>query len=154
MIVTEKITLTNKELFKILITSYLKKRWWLVAWIWVMIVLLLFLKQGDSFGYFIVVALFLLQAVMVYQYWRFANDNKRFLQERRYEIESDKIVVIAMDGTSVPIEARYFISAETTNKYYLLYTSRTEFIYLPGCSFKRTEDREWFEREIIKRIKK
>lgn len=119
-----------------------------------MIVLLLFLKRGDSFGYFIIAGLILLQAMMVYQFWRFANDNKLFLQERRYEIESDKIDVITTNGISSSIEIQRFISVEKNSKYYLLYTSRTEFIYLPVCSFKRTEDREWFEREIIKRIKK
>ncbi|NVO09971.1 MAG: YcxB family protein [Bacteroidales bacterium] len=152
MIVTGQITLTEKELFKILITSYLKKRWWLIAWIWIMVVLLLILKQGDSFAYFIIVALILFQTVMVYQYWSFANDNKLFLLERHYEIDSDKIDVIIVNGTSTSIEIRFFRSVERNRKYYLLYTSKVDFIYLPVCSFKNTEDREWFEKEIIKKI--
>ena len=153
MILTDKITLTSKELFKILNTSYIKRRWWLVAWLWVMIVLLLLLKQGDSFGYFIIVALVLLQIVMEYQFWRFASDNKPFLRERRYEIDSDKIVVIFEDGSSTSIETRYFYKVEKTSKYYLLYTSKIDFFYFPVYSFKSTEDREWFEREIVSKIR-
>lgn len=154
MIVTEKITLTRKELFKILITSYLRKRWWLVAWIWIMLVLLLLLKQGDSFAYFIIAALILIQAVMVYQYWTFANNNELFLLERHYEIDSDKIDVIIVNGISTSIETRLFRSVEKSRRYYLLYTSKIDFIYLPVCSFKSTMDREWFEKEIIKKILK
>ncbi len=153
MIVTEKITLTRKELFKILITSYLKKRWWLVAWIWIMVVLLLLLKQGDSFAYFIIAALILFQGVMVYQFWTFAN-NELFLQDRHYKIDSDKVDVIIVNDTSTSIETRLFRSVERNRKYYLLYTSKIDFIYLPVNSFKSIGDREWFEKEIIKKILK
>lgn len=155
MIVTENIKLTNKELFKVMINSYLKKKWWLIAWIWVMIAILLFRQSNDSFGYYIVAALILLQVVMLYQYWGYANskEHSQFVNDRHYEIESDRIVGINTDGTSTSIETRRFISVQINSKYYLLFTSRVEFIYIPVCSFKSTEDRKWFESEILSKIK-
>ncbi|MGV8093211.1 MAG: hypothetical protein AB2L24_15235 [Mangrovibacterium sp.] len=41
MITTEKIKLTSQLLFKILIRIYLKKRWWLLAWVCVLVIMLL-----------------------------------------------------------------------------------------------------------------
>jgi len=154
MIVTERIKLTNKELFRILIKSYLKKRWWVIAWIWAMIAIILFRENSDSFGYFIVAALVFLQGIMAYQHWMDANNNTPFLQERHYEIDSDRIVGITADGISTPFEVQLFLSVMKTSKYYLLYTSKIDFLYLPVCSFKSTEDKDWFEREIVSMIKR
>jgi hypothetical protein len=156
MIKTENIKLTNKDLFNILITSYLRKRWWLLVWIWVMIAILLLRRNNDSLGYFIVAALILFQIVMVFQYWNYANskDNAPFLQERKYEIDSDRIVGITSDGISTSIEIQNFISLAKTSKYYLLYTTTTQFICIPFSSFKSNEDMEWFEKEIVSKVKK
>ncbi len=155
MIITEKIKLTTKELFNILIKSYLKKRWWLLAWIWVMIIILLLRESNDNFGYFVVAALIILQAIILYQYWGYANSKEyvQLLLERQYEIDSEKIVGIAADGTITPYEMQQFISVMKTSKYYLLYTTRTDYIYLPVSSFKSAEDKECFETEIITKIK-
>lgn len=156
MIVTDKIRLTNKELFNIFTTSYLKKRWWLLAWIWIMIVILLFRDSSDAFGYFIIAALIIIQLIVAYQYWSVANskENEESFQERFYEIDSEKLVLIKADGTSNTIENGLFTSLTKTKRYYLLYTSKTEFIYLPFCSFKSAEDLKWFDSEIVEKIKR
>jgi hypothetical protein len=154
MIVTEQIKLTSKELFSILITAYLKKRWWLVAWIWVMIILLLLRENNDSFGYYIAAALLFLQVIMIFQNWMDANNSITFLQERHYEIDSDKIVGITIDGSSTSFEVRHFLSVIKTSKYYLLYISKVDFLYFPTYSFKSIEDKEWFEREIVAKVKR
>ena len=156
MIVTDKIQLTTKELFKILIKRYLKKRWWLLVWIWVMIGLLLFRESNDSFRYFIVAALVGLQLIVVYQYWGYATskDNAPSLKERYYEIDTDKVVGTTPDGKATTVENSLFIKVARTSKYYLLYTTAVEFIYLPFSSFKSSGDKEWFDREIIAKIKK
>jgi hypothetical protein len=107
-------------------------------------------------GYFIVAALFLFQAVMAFQYWTYANskDNAAFLEERNYEIDIDKIIGVTADGISEPMEIQSFISVLKTKKYFLLYTTTTQFICLPISSFKSNEDMDWFEKEIVSKIKK
>ena len=155
MIITEKIKLTTKELFNILIANYLKKRWWLLLWIWVMIVILLLRERHDNFGYFIVAALIALQLIILFQYWGYAKskDNKQLLQERYYEIDSDRINGITADGKATSLEVIDFISVAKTSKYYMLYTTKTDYIYISANSFKSAEDKEWFEEEIISKIK-
>ncbi len=152
MIVTEKIRISNKDMFSILISNYLKKRWWLFAWIWIMILILLVRENNDKFDYFIVVALVAIQLLIVFQYWGIAN--AKDIQVKTYEIDSDKIVGTTIDGTKISIENGLFIKVVKTSKYYLLYTTKIEFIYLPISSFKSSEDREWFENEVIAKIKK
>ncbi|RPH30640.1 MAG: hypothetical protein EHM93_15525 [Bacteroidales bacterium] len=152
MIVTEKILLTNKDLFSILISNYLKKRWWLFAWIWIMILILLFRENNDKFDYLIVAALVAIQLLIVFQYWGIAN--AKDVQERYYEIDSDKIIGTTIGGTITSIENGLLIKVVKTSKYYLLYTTKIEFICLPISSFKNSEDREWFENEAIAKIRK
>ena len=41
-----------------------------------------------------------------------------------------------------------------TTSYYLLYVARNEYVYLPVSSFESLDDREWFEVEIVNKIKK
>jgi len=153
MIVTEKFKLTSKKLFKILLTSYLRRRWWQVIWLWALVVYLLLRENATFFDYFIVVALFLLQGIIIYQLWSFATSKyEALLQERYFEMDADKIVGITSNGMQSIIENRCFFKYTKTSKYYLLYTNRTDFIYLPISSFKSTEDKEWFEREVILKI--
>lgn len=154
MIVTDKIKLTSKELFKILLTNYLRRRWWQVIWLWALVVFLLLRENATFFDYFIILALILLQGVIIYQLWSFATSKyETLLQDRYFEMDVDKIVEITSNGEPSIYENRYFFKYTKTSKYYLLYTNRTDFIYLPICSFKSTDDKEWFEREIIMKIK-
>lgn len=151
MIVTEKIKLSSKELFQIYIASYLKKRWWMFAWIWLTIAILLFRESNASFDYFIITALLAIQVAIVFQYWGYAKSTD--LQERYYEIDPDKIVGITEGGTKILVENRLFISVLKVRKYYLLYTTRVEFIVLPISSFKSLEDKTWFEKVVIAKIR-
>lgn len=154
MIVTDKIKLTSKELFKILLTNYLRRRWWQVLGIWVLIIYLLLRTTTNPFDYFIIVALFLLQGIIIFQLWSFATSKyETLLQERYFEMDVDKIVGITSSGVSSTYENRYLFKFMKTRRYYLLYTNRTDFIYLPISSFKSSEDQEWFEHEVIVKIK-
>ena len=156
MITTARIKLTSKKLFEILISTYLKKRWWLLAWIWALIVILLLDTNKDTMELFLILFLILFQALLVIQFLRYAysKENKVFLLERYYEIDNNMITGIMEDGTSQPIKTEHFIKVIQTSKYYLLYIAKSQFIYLPVDSFLNPNDKEWFENEIIKKIKK
>jgi hypothetical protein len=156
MVTTAKIKLTNYKFFEILISTYLKKKWWLMAWIWTLILILLLDRNKDSIELFLVLFLILFQIILVIQYRRYAysNENKVFLLERYYEIDNDMINGKMEDGTSQPIKIEHFIKVIKTSKYYLLYLAKSQFIYLPVDAFSNHNDLEWFENEIIKKIKK
>ena len=156
MITTQKIKLTSKELFIILIIRYIKKRWWLLAWIWILAIILALQEQYDSFDYFFISMAIIYPIVLAIQFWRYviSKDNKLLLLERYYEIDNEKINGIIDEDTYSPIKLEHFIKVDKIKETYLLFIAKNQFIYIPINSFKNNSDREWFEKEIIKRIKK
>uniref|UniRef100_UPI003216FC48 YcxB family protein n=1 Tax=uncultured Draconibacterium sp. TaxID=1573823 RepID=UPI003216FC48 len=154
MIVTNRIKLTYKNLFLILITRYIKKRWWLLIWIWVLATILALQENYTSFEYFFMLLAIIYPLALVIQFWMYvkSNDNKLLLTERHYEIDSEKIVGIIDSDTYSPIKLEHFIKVDKIRETYLLYISKNQFIYIPGSSFKNDSEKEWFETEIIKKI--
>lgn len=128
----------------------------MVAWIWILIIILLF-SGNIGFVEIILLALIVLfQLVIIAQYWFYAHskDNRIYLLSRYYEIDTDRIVETMEDGTSSIIKNERFIKVMKTTSYYLLYVARNEYVYLPVSSFESLDDREWFEVEIVNKIKK
>ena len=156
MIITKKVKLTAKELFSILIIRYLKKRWWLIAWIWILAIILGLDGMNESFDVFLIVFAITYPILLVIQFWRYitSKDNKLLLQERYYEIDSEKINGIIDEDTYSPIKLEHFIKVDLVQKTYLLYIAKNQFVYIPIKSFETDSDREWFKNEIIKKIKK
>ena len=156
MITTKKVKLTAKELFSIFMIRYLKKRWWLIAWIWILAIILGFNGIDDSFEVFLIVFAVIYPILLGIQFWRYvtSKDNKLLLLERFYEIDNEKINGIIDEDTYSPIKLEHFIKVDLIRKTYLLYIAKNQFIYIPIDSFETDSDREWFENEIIKHIKK
>lgn len=156
MITTHPIKLTSKKLFEISIMTYIKRKWWLFVWIWGLAIILLMNKNKDSFDIFLILFCILFPLLLIIQFWRYAysKQNKIFLLERYYEIEPDMITGIMQDGTSQPIKIEHFIKVIKSSKYYLMYIAKAQFIYVPFDSFKTPSDKEWFDNEIINKIKK
>lgn len=156
MITTKKVKLTPKDLFSILILRYIKKRWWLFAWIWILAIILASDGINDSFDMFFIVFAIIYPILLVIQFWRYvtSKDNRLLLLERYYEIDNEKINGIIDQDTYSPIKLDHFIKVDLIRKTYLLYIAKAQFIYIPIDSFESDSDREWFENEIIKRIKK
>ena len=144
------------DLFLILILRYLKKRWWLIAWMWVLAIAFMISGNNDSFDVFIIVFAIIYPILLIIQYWRYATskDNKLMLLERYYEIDGEKIKGIIDQDTISLIKTEHFIRVDLIRNTYLLYIAKNQFIYIPIDSFETDADREWFESEIIKRLKK
>ena len=144
------------DLFLILILRYLKKRWWLIAWMWVLAIAFMISGNNDSFDVFIIVFAIIYPILLMIQYWRYATskDNKLMLLERYYEIDGEKIKGIIDQDTISLIKTEHFIRVDLIRNTYLLYIAKNQFIYIPIDSFETDADREWFESEIIKRLKK
>jgi hypothetical protein len=156
MIKTDKFSLTNLDYFKILITTYLKKRWWMISLMLLFGLFFIFKQNKDSFEYFLLFFAFFYPIILLIQYWRYANskENKLFLIERFFEISEDSITGILTDGSKSIVKLDNIIKVTTLKKYYLLYISKSQFIYIPKNSFMNQQDQEWFTNEIIKKLKK
>ena len=156
MIKTQDIKLTANEFFRLILSIYLKKRWWLLAWIWILIVILLFSGSIGLIEIILLAFILLFQIILVAQYWIYAHskDNRIYLLARHYEIDSDQVIELMEDGTTSTIRTGRFIKVIKTTRYYLLYVARNEYIYLPFIAFESLADQEWFENEIRNKIRK
>jgi hypothetical protein len=154
MIRTQNIKITANEFFRLILSIYLKKRWWLVAWIWILIITLLFSGHIGIIEIILLALILLFQVIIVAQYWFYAHskDNRLYLLARHYEIDRAQIVEVMEDGTTSTIRTERFIRVMKTNGYYLLYVARNEYIYLPVSAFESVADRNWFEAEIVNKI--
>lgn len=156
MIRTRNIELTSDEFFYLLLTIYLKKRWWVLAWVWIMIFILLFSANMGYTEFMLILLIILFHIILVAQYWFYAHskDNQIYLLPRYYEINAEQVVEHMGDGTSSTIKNERFIRMMKTGKYYLLFVAKNEYIYLPVTAFESPEDQEWFENEVVKKISK
>jgi energy-coupling factor transporter transmembrane protein EcfT len=156
MIKTKEIRLTGNEFFYLLLSTYIKKRWWLLVWIWAMILILLVGSTMSYIEYLVSIFLILLQIIQILQYWFYANasDNRIYLLPRYFAIDNEQITEHMNDGTSSIIKIDRIIRVMQVRKSYLLFVARNEYIYLPFDAFESQEDLEWFENEVIRKIKK
>jgi hypothetical protein len=154
MITTNKTQLTSREYFEIILTVYFKKKWWLIAWIWIAASVMYYSDTRDSFGNFLMILFTIYPFIVVFQYWRYANSkvNKIFLLERLYEIYEDKIIGVLSDGTDSTIMIDKFIKVIRLKNTYLLYMSKNQFIYISKNCFKSEQDKDWFEKKVISKI--
>jgi hypothetical protein len=156
MIKTQNIKLTANDFFRLILSIYLKRRWWLVAWIWILVVTLLLSRNIDLIEISLLAFILFFQVVIVGQYWFYAHskDNRIYLLARCYEIEPAQIIEVMEGGTTSTIRTERFIKVMKTPRYYLLYFARNEYIYLPVSAFESLADIDWFEKEIVSQIKK
>lgn len=156
MITTKKIKLTPREYYNILITRHVKRKWWLIAWLWGMAIFVGLMGDFGELELFIIGMAIFYPVLLVWQFWRYANskDNKLFLLERYYEIEKDKINGVIDDDTSSPVKIDHFIKIELIKNTYLLFLAQNQFIYIPIDSFQSEDDLNWFRNEVLTQIKK
>jgi hypothetical protein len=156
MIRTRKIELASDEFFYLLLTIYLKKRWWLLAWVWVLIFILLLSRNIGQVEYLLIAFILVFQAILIGQYWIYAHskDNQIYLLPRYYEIDADQVLEQMDDGTSSTIKTERILRVMKTGKCYLLFVAKNEYIHLPVNAFESPADLEWFETEIVKKIGK
>ncbi len=157
MITTLPFAPTKKELFKLLLIRYLKKRWWLYL---VFIVLSGFYYTSYG-GHDTSTALYFLIFAMVlplstsFSIWRYlsSKDNRVLYLTRHYKMDFDNIENFLQDGSTSSIKIGNFIKSELIAGYYLLYMTRAQYYMIPISTFKSPEDLKWFTVNILGKIK-
>lgn len=155
MIRTREIELTSDEFFYLLVTIYIKKRWMLLVWVVLLIFILLLTMNIGSVEYVLILLILVFHAILMLQYWIYAHSkaSRVYLLPRYFEIDTQHIVERIEDGSSAIMKTDQFIKVMKTGKSYLLFIAKNEYVYLPFDAFKSISDREWFENEIVKKIK-
>jgi len=154
MIATDEYQLTSKNFYRIIMTIYLRKKWWALGILGLFILLIAFHRERDSTEILII---FMITGILIgrmSELWTYAysKDNKIFLIERHFEIYEDKIVETLNEGTKNLTKIEQFIKVIQTKKFYLLYFAKEQYIIIAKDSFKRKQDKDWFEREIFIKI--
>jgi hypothetical protein len=156
MIRTERFSLTSVDYFWIILTTYLKRRWWTISLMLLFGLLFLLKKDKDTFEYFLLSIAFFYPILLLIQFWMYAKskDNKLFLVERHYEISEDGLTGKLNDGSESVIKKENFIRTVELRNYYLLYISKSQFVCIPKEAFINQQDKDWFFMEYIKKIGK
>lgn len=155
MITTKEEGLTQKEFFRLLIHLYLKKRWWFLVFIFLM-VLVQFSVQGKSEGMnFLIIFALLYPSLLLYQYYRYAysDKNENILRTRHHIITEDAIKTYVDDGSMSELKLSAFIKSDKIKQYYLLYISKNQYLIIKEKEFASAYDKEWFENKVFFRIK-
>lgn len=155
MIRTKRFKYTPKELFSLLITLYFKKSWWVYVLVLILVMIMTEVDNQESLTLFLGVFTILYPFFYAIQLWKFvkSKSNKLLSSERLYEIDNEKIQGIFDEVTHSTIKLDHFIKVEFISNTYLLFLSKSQFIYIPVESFEQESDRMWFDAEVISKVK-
>lgn len=155
MITTEKINLDKKLFFKILVTNSFKKRIWMFLILWLISIFIISKETKSAFDIYILVISIALPLYYILWFWRFSHsdENRIFFLERYYTINEEEFIGYLNDGNHNTLKNEYFIRYLKLYNSYLLYISKSQFIYIPETSFKNSNDLNWFKNNILSKIK-
>ncbi len=155
-LVTLPISLTPARLFIISLMRHFERRKWLAYAYPIAFAIQAYLASFNIdriryIGIFgsAIMAVFLLYILAFY--WRFAYspNNAAILRARSYEIDQNFISTQVEDGGISTYNWNRVKEVKSHSKYYLLYTSLTQFIYLTREAFRSEEELTAFEGILI-----
>jgi hypothetical protein len=133
MTTTREIKLDERKLFEIYLTRLIQNRWWIYLLIWGMTTYFMYDDSSNDISRFMLVFSILYPIITVLNLWRFVNSdkNKIFFLKRTYELTDDKIIGKLDDESTTEISIKNIIKVVNNKKYYLLYISQGQFLYIP-----------------------
>lgn len=156
MVNTREVILDPKTFFRVLLrlnfrlkTRILYSAAALLAVTW----LILYPAQKQFWLLLAAVAIFPL--IGIFLTWRTAHStmNRNATAPRSYTIGEAQITAHLPGGQQETFDLAHIHRVNRAARYYLLFTTPVEFIYLPYEAFRSEADREWFERNIVSRAK-
>lgn len=156
MIVTDNYQLTRKSFLEILLITYLRKSWWALGILGLIILFIVFHRERDTSEMLIIYILtgILIGRMLNLWVYAYSKDNKIFFLEKHFEIYEDRIVETLSEGTNRLIKTELFIKVTQTKKFYLLYFTKEQYLIIAKESFKSEQDKDRFERDIIMKMEK
>ncbi|SFZ94562.1 YcxB-like protein [Flaviramulus basaltis] len=141
MIHTKKYSLTKKDYTKIILLKRLKKSWWLYLFMFVLGILYLPKFGEDSFSTFFTIFSFSYPFVMfTYLYfWANSKDHQPIFSETHLSFDNENIY-LKRNGNESKITSNSIQKVISNTKYWMLYISKGQFIYIPKNIFYSNED--------------
>lgn len=156
MITTNKIEMGGNTLYKILLRLALqRKTLFMFGAAAVLSVVYLIAYPGNNLVFLLLAAVLLFPLLSILQAKRASRNtlNAGNIASRYYVIGDGELTAYMEDGEE---EVYNIVRPEKVIRYkdyYLLFTDRIEFLYIPYDAFKSDADRQWFEKEVVARTR-
>ncbi len=146
MIETNKFKLSEKEYYKILFLNTFIYRQWFVLVLIIVMILGIF---SERYWLCLLLPLYLI-IFPLYLFSFVKKSNNPAIRHDMIISFDDKFIFGKLsDGSENKLNMENIIKIRNRNKYYLLYISKHQFIYIPKIAFKSNSDRETFEKIVI-----
>ena len=158
-ITTNSYAFDKHSLFRLLVSYRYKKRWWISAIGLAGVLALLYFNLNKDLLTMVIAfsgVLVLGTAMTLFSIWRFvsAKSTAIYYRSRYHVMDTEKVSTFLEDGSTNSTMISSYYKAGQIGEYYLLYLSRGQYAAVPRSVFKTLEDQQWFETNIIGRIKK
>lgn len=151
MIVTKQFSLTRNDFFKILITVFVRQKWWVLAILFILAISPIFTGYTSENIYTVFCVVYILLIGLRFYIYSHSKTNEIFFRLRYYEIDNEKINSFTQGGSQSTTMISDFIKFIDIKKYYLFYYSNQLCVIIPKDSFQSSADEIWFRNEIITR---
>ena len=149
---TQEFALTQPEYFRIMLTHYVRRCWWLMALfeLYACRLLWLVVMSADRSGWTLVLGILCLffPLFIIGLLWRVSTlpGNRVFFKPKYYEADDTFCTMQSNDGTLSRWRWDDVTRVIAAPAYYALYVAPRQFVYVPVTSFVSPSDREEFER--------
>jgi hypothetical protein len=137
--------------FRILVKSYLSRRWWTLLLGFLILLFFVFIliraPQALTPVHYVAVAILVAFPVLyLVRFYRFAfrGDNEPFFEERYATLDNEQLSVHFDDGTTDTVPWDRVDRIRDAPEYLLVYVSRRQFVFIPKSAFASDEDLETF----------
>lgn len=152
MIETQKFKQSQKTYFDIVLSTRIRKRWWLyILLIFAGIFHLYLYINTLNYTNLIWSLMCLLYPIIIYiSLYRFAylKNQKIFLSERKLSFNSEIFKITETDGSVSEVPYNKIVKIISKIEYWMLYLNKNTYIYIPKNIFYKKEDLETFEEYI------
>lgn len=153
-ITTHPYQLEKKRYFNLLVTLFLKRRWYFIAIIAGITLYHIPKFSEDGFARFFVFFGIIYLPLNIYRLyrWAYSKANANYFVESVLTADNSFLYFKDVADNENKISVATFIKMTQTKNEYLLYLSQNNFSYIPKSAFKSEEDRAFFEKVIHQNI--
>jgi hypothetical protein len=141
---------TKEEYFRLIMKVQFKKKWWVLA-IFMLFAVYSLIKDFGTPGGMLWWILIIGYPLFVYFYLRrfaYSKKNKIFFEERKMFFDEEKMKLELIDGTTDILPYKNIIEVKSMEKYWMLYITQGQFIYVPKNIFFNGNDQAAFQKYI------
>ena len=154
MITTKTIKPDKKELFKLTLIIWFKKMYWIWLILLVFFLSELFSKSKSEGFYTLLFLIIIIPVAIILRLRKSLNSEKNRMHfiERYYEMDTDKLSSIHIDGTSYTTPINNYKEVKRIKKGYLITFADSRIWFLPFYAFNNYDELDYFEKEIADKI--